>query len=325
MDLQSRRPAKNRVVSFAVLIILVLLLFAGILISRIWRAAPALARLSIADANGSLVPLYDSSSDFSYVQFLPNYEKARVDLFVDIVRAWKTYSIRFILVAQEDIPLCTDVRNRSIIIIRKFVRDGTSSLGNPYLAQNFLLNKKGKILYRGDTDNTYASEMKMVLNQMVANRYFDLALFIPQGQRIQDVAWLKGVSDRINKEGFTVLLFLTSLCSSCASGDVVNIIKDMSLTNGHKVKYTAIYYAREGREEDLSLMKSQLGLDGYIETIGADVALRSRWQELIDDFSVVELNNIVIVINEDGTIVHNYYRNCRECWSNMVTVLAGLS
>lgn len=166
--------------------------------------------------------------------------------------------------------------------------------------------------------------MKMVLNQIVAKRYFDLALFIPPGKRIQEIQWLKGVSDEANKDGYTVVSFFASLCSSCMSGDIVNIIKNVSLTTGPKAKYLAVFYDYGSRGENISLLKSQLGLDGLIDVVLADASLRSKWQDLIDDFSVGELSNIVLIIKNDGTIVAAYYRNCTDCWSNLMTALAGL-
>jgi len=256
---------------------------------------------------------------------MPRRDLAEVKLFADITKNWQKYSVRFLLVSKEQIPLDKEIEERCVHIINDYQKL-EKVFGVRRYGISYILNKSGDLLYRGNTDKTYEEEMKGVLNQLVLKKYFNIEYFLPSSRKIRELNWMNQINSIENRDSkYRIIIYFTSLCSSCLSGNIINIIKNALCINNSVCRLIMVFKDAGNKDNEIELMKAQLGLQGVADIYIADDTLRAKWQELIDDFSEAELSNIVVIIDKEGNIVRTYYRNCsNNCWKKFVNDLAGL-
>lgn len=178
--------------------------------------------------------------------------------------------------------------------------------------KHYLFNKNNERVFSAENYIPYDAGVKRYLQLAVNNRQFHISEFIEEKQNIKKMPIFDQIRTYMEQENRDHLLIgmIYSFCESCASGLLIETLKELNSTIGWK-KAVIIILSMEYTEADIEILKSQFRIDFPI--LIASRGLNERWREIIEEYSKNDVNNIVFAVDRSGNIVRVLDQICQSC------------
>jgi len=174
-----------------------------------------------------------------------------------------------------------------------------------------LFNEKGKLiasdlnreLYYEKDIRIYLNRLVEKKNRVIKKKKFFVSNYIKLGENVKNNDFLKPLAKVIEGEeyfDYYVMSMFDNVCTACQTGKLINRLKEL-----HKLDSTYIYFliilSDNYNENDINNFKTHLKIS--IPVIRADKQLSNNWNQLMKEFSNIELNNIIFLMDKKGKII----------------------
>jgi hypothetical protein len=260
-----------------------------------------------------------------YVQFIDPLSKNDIELFKIVYSNWKDENLFFIAITKnyEELKLKLGMDLQKVVILNRGYKSLASLFNALRYGTVYLFDRSGSLIYAGGYDTKYDQTLKIILNQLIKDKYFFIENFIPEKRNIKNIDWLKQISEVVekeNKEYFVISLF-TSICAGCTSGLIFQELKDFHSKNREFAYILCILSDRYNKDDILNL-KSQLKVE--FPVFLADKALSIKWNSFIQEYSETYLNNIMFITDKEGNIIKLLDPHCKKCWKPFFLFMSSL-
>lgn len=267
------------------------------------------------EITGNKIKSADLRGKYLYVQFINPLNKADIELYKKVYSNWKDENLFFIAITKnyEEFKSKLGMDLRKIVILNKDYESLASLFNAPKYGTFYLFDPSGSLIATEGNDTQYEQVLKIILNQLIKNKYLLIEDFIPEKRNIKNIDWFKQISEIVEKENkdFFVISLFTSICGGCTSGSNFQYLKDFHLKN-HEFTRVLCILSDKYNENDIINLKSQLRVE--FPVFIADHALSLKWNSFIQEFNEAYLNNIMFITDKAGNIIKVLDPHCKKCW-----------
>jgi len=250
----------------------------------------------------------------AYIQFI---NASRIDDIASLNAVYRDWEKRELLLVA--------VTNNSIALLSRIAFDTTymrvledpngkiaDRFGSSYTEGSYyLFNQSGLLVASGKNDSAPELGIKNEFMRALNNRSFSISDFIPIGENIIAIEWLRDL-DILRKSSLKCCVFalFNSVCYSCQSRMILHNLNEIYLMGRDKIQ-VVIILSQDYAESDIDNLRSQFNVSYPI--IRATNSLYEKWSLLNGEYSI-DLNNIIFVIDQKGTITRLAYPGCDCIW-----------
>jgi hypothetical protein len=165
-----------------------------------------------------------------------------------------------------------------------------------------LFNGKGDRIATGDNDIGYERGVRIYLTKALGLRLPVREVFAPVGQYIQDISWLTDMKlSFVNSEvKGSLFVYLNSFCETCNSLIIMERLREFVLPD--KVGIRPIFVlSTDFSPQDCVNLEARYK-PGF-PIIIASQALADKLRVLREDYFLAELNNIMVLVSNEGEII----------------------
>jgi hypothetical protein len=274
------------------------------------RKIEVLPGFKVKDCRGNWIDRSGLLGKDLYIQFVNPSISDDIALMKKALSLWSSESLHALFftenceelkaVIKEDINHMTVVSDKYDELLTKF--------NVPHKSGKFyLFNQNGKLLISSRNLAGYR-RLKVYLNHYVKGKYFSIDDFIQTGKHIAEIAGFMQINDILTqaKKDYYIVVMFAEYCPTCASEVILAAVKDIYHRNDSILPI--IVLADSFGEQDVLNFKRNLDID--FPVLPAGDYLSRIWNSFIEEYSIVELTDIVILLDESGRVVKAADPNC---------------
>jgi len=262
-----------------------------------------------------------------YLQFVNGKSDYEIDFLKQVYSNWKEYDLCFLFIVND------------FNLLKKKIKDDLRSMNNTYFIGDskkyagvfksdklmniyMLFNNSGKVVKSGSVMSGYENGPKIDMMRLFLNDTFDIFRTLITDKNLFAIDVFNDIKNIClsKPKKYYVFSYFVSICEGCTSGWILHLLDDFAKRQ-NEIGVLCILN-RKNTQKDLSILRSQTRVE--LPIILANSEFNAKWNELISKYRESDLTNIIIVIDERGTIKKAYYESC-GCYGQISDYLARIS
>jgi hypothetical protein len=241
---------------------------------------------------------------YVFIQFVNPIIIDDLQLIKDIYRDFKKNISIIIFIKKFDIAEeCLSTIIQDITVCEENY-DGIKSIFNvPDCCESFyIFDPNGKLISANSNYLGYETAIKPLLLKIFKDKEFTTSRLVIEGKNLREFAWFSHLNTILENEDaeYYIISLFNSICASCISGQIVEKLKKIH-ERVNPLFYCLVILSEDFSDNDLANLKSQL--DIQFKLMKADNKLNEKWNQLSNEFSSSDLNNILILIDGRGQVI----------------------
>jgi len=167
----------------------------------------------------------------------------------------------------------------------------------------FLFGRDGSLLASGFNHEGFDRNLKIILNNLLKDKTFNLSLIAMEGDFLGTYSWLKQLEYWlfISEKKYISFVLFSKYCGSCNQDVLVEQLNNLFLAHRKNLDIIGILNSSFYDQGQLEILKMQS--QAIFPLVLSDDLLSRKWDLLISDFNRDYLNNIVLFVSGEGRIL----------------------
>jgi hypothetical protein len=282
-----------------------------------------LPTFTVKDIYGNEIKSNNLIGNFIYIQFVNPISSNDIELLKKVYFKYHDYKNFIIIAFVKDFKKFLKnflLFGNNIFVVREDYEKLKRIFRASQCCESFyIFDKTGKLIKSNINIVGYEEGVKPYLMNILENKKFSISYFIKEGENTKNFKWFKQISDIImnEKAEYFVISMFIDICMTCLSGQIINKLNELHKLNNSNFFFLTIL-PTTFTKQDIKNLKNQLRINFKI--IIADENLSHKWNQLIKEFRISDLTNIVFLVNKKGEIIKVAEPNC-QCFKDFFDFL----
>jgi len=298
-------PARKLAI-FGILAVANVAILIGLGIRRFGPTQPTLAEgslpsIEVLDDTGKTRMLSGLTGKALVLQFVNPQVTPQIDAVTKLITSFGANEIQVVLITQSSQELRRVLQDlpENVIVVQHDYAELKRAFKVPDCCERrFVFDSKGKLQYR---DYYYEGDLSPRINVLVNKTLPPISTAISDvlnASTTGDFASLREKT-RHTASGKAVVIFFTSVSSTCPSGEIIRLVARHSNNNVDCVVMLPKDYSKADRENLTANFRLNLIVQPF------DPALEDKWASLVSIYGEPRINGSVVIINRGNISVAN--------------------
>lgn len=293
------------------------------------REQLTLPDFSTVDIFGNTIDSSNFTGKKTFVQFINPKSESQIESLKRVYQEYKNEDfaiITFIKKVEDHIfhRFMDKIMFASgdIFIITEDYENHKTLFEAPSCCESFMLfGQEGKLIGSGTDQHLHKKDIRAYFNRLDAGKKFIISNYIKPGFHISDIDWLGSLARVIERENnyeYFIFSMFNNICTGCPSGTLINKLKEADKSASGSAHFLIIL-SDDYTENDVNNFKIHLEIN--FPVLKADEQLMNKWNQLIEEFSKIELNNIIFSVSKEGEILDTIMLNRWNEFFNNLSII----
>lgn len=238
---------------------------------------------------------------------------------------WESEIVVFIVVNNEKIlqSLQPAAESANFHLVSNDAETILSAYSSPHKGSFYLYDLSGRLASSGGPGDKYDSIVKQTFNKLIKGKRFTLSELLGSGEDVQDLPWFSQIKRYMmddDKKFYLVAMF-RNICQGCGSGSIVRALNEVYKKQQEKLCVICIVN-KSFNDADIRSLKSQLEINYHVAI--ADDFLSEKWERLADEYSLVDITDMVFLFDSAGHVLKAADKSCGDCVRILFSFLEGI-